>query len=94
MALTSIVFSEENGKYVGKFTANAPFAVEVKNGGRIVKVAINYVGANDEYAEVVGSRADGDVYVRNFGTGAEIFPVYVKVVCDENPSYGGYQEAE
>jgi len=91
MALTSISFVKDGGKYRGRFTASGPFAVEVKGVNGYIGVGINYSGTNEEYCMVNGSYERGEkLYVKNFGNGTEAYPVYVEVVCDSNPTSGGY----
>ena len=90
--MTELSFTKEKNKFVSEFVANGAFGLEVRGVKGYVGVMMNLSGEG-EYCPVKDSYETGNnIYVKQFG--GEVWPVNVKVVCDTEPTYGGYMVSE
>jgi len=86
--MTNLSFTKKNGKWYGEFTATKPFIVQVKKtGGTTVSLGMSIDGTT-EYDNVEGSVKSTDFYCKQFN--GEVWPINIAVICESEPTSGGY----
>ena len=90
--MTAVDVKRKATRWVGEFTANSSFAVEVKltKAGNVS--LYQKFGDGSEYAPVKGSLENCEFYSKQFD--GKIFPINIRVECNSEPVYIKYQEEE